>query len=144
VARRACAKVPQYMGMHAHKMGHPNLWGCILIYWDTPRVPRYMGVHPHIVGHPSIWECISIYSDTPSIWGCIPRYWDGRGLVQNCAVPCNADTPMCLWIPQFLRTPQLQHVFGCPQFDVFGESREFCKSDIVVPLIRMQAEGQNP
>jgi hypothetical protein len=52
------------------------MWGCILIYWDTPRVPQYMGVHPHIVGHPSIWECIPIYSDTPSIWGCIPTYWD--------------------------------------------------------------------
>jgi hypothetical protein len=69
---------------------------------------------------------------------------DGRGLLQNCVVPFDADTPMCLWVPQFLRTPQLQTVFGCPQSDVFGESREFCKSDIVVPLARMQAEGKRP
>ena len=34
-------------------------------------------------------------------------------------------------------------MFGLPQFDVFGDSREFCKSDIVVPLTRMQAEGTN-
>ena len=35
--------------------------------------------------------------------------------------------------PQFLRTSQLQNVFGFPQCDVFGDSREFCNSDIVVP-----------
>jgi hypothetical protein len=66
---------------------------------------------------------------------------DVKGLIQNCAVPWDADTPMCLWVPQFLRTPQLQHVFGLLQFDVFGDSFEFCKSDIVVPLTRMLAEG---
>jgi hypothetical protein len=69
---------------------------------------------------------------------------DGRGLLQNCAVPCDVDTPMCLWVPQFVRTAQLQNALGFLQFDVFGESREFCKSDIVVPLTRMQAEGKSP
>jgi hypothetical protein len=43
----------------------------------------------------------------------------------------------------FLRTPQLPNVFGLPQVDVFGDSLEFCKSDIVVPLIRIQAEGKS-
>jgi hypothetical protein len=43
----------------------------------------------------------------------------------------------------FLRTPQLPNVFGLPQFDVFGDSLEVCKSDIVVPLIRIQAKGKN-
>jgi hypothetical protein len=43
----------------------------------------------------------------------------------------------------FLRTPQLPNVFGLPQFDVFGVSLEFCKSDIVVPLVRIQAEGKS-
>jgi hypothetical protein len=41
------------------------------------------------------------------------------------------------------KNPQLQNVFGVPQFDVFGDSREFFNSDVVVPLIRMQAEGQS-
>ena len=59
------------------------------------------------------------------------------------AIPWDAATPMCLWVPQFLRTPQLQSVFGFLQFDVFGDSREFCNSDIVVPLTRMQAEGKS-
>jgi hypothetical protein len=68
---------------------------------------------------------------------------DGRGLIQNCAVPWDADIPMCLWVPQFLRTPQLITVCGPPQFDVFGDSREFCKSGIVVPLTRMKAEGKS-
>jgi hypothetical protein len=49
---------------------------------------------------------------------------------------------MCLWVPQFLRTPQLITVCVPPQFDEFGDSREFCKSGIVVPLTRMQAEGK--
>ncbi len=62
---------------------------------------------------------------------------DGRGLLRNCALPWDADTPMCLWVPEFLRTPQLQNVFGFPQFDAFGDSLEFCKSDIVVPRTRM-------
>ena len=66
---------------------------------------------------------------------------DGRGLLRNYAIPWDAPTPMCLWVPQFLRTPQLQNVFGLLQFDVFGDSREFCHSDIVVPLVRMQADG---
>ena len=57
-------------------------------------------------------------------------------------IPWDAATPMCWWIPQFLRTPQLQNVFGLLQFDVFGDSREFCNPDIVVPLTRMQAEGK--
>jgi hypothetical protein len=43
----------------------------------------------------------------------------------------------------FLRTPQLPNVFGFPQFDVLGDPLEFCKSDIVVPLIRIQAEGKS-
>jgi hypothetical protein len=68
---------------------------------------------------------------------------DGRALFHNCAVPWHADTPMCVWVPQFLRTPQLITVYGPPQFDVFGDSREFCKSVIVVPLARLQAEGKN-
>ena len=68
---------------------------------------------------------------------------DGGRLLRNCAVPLDADTPMCLWVPQFLRTPQLQNVFGIPQFDVFGDSLEFCKSVIVVPLIRLQADGKS-
>jgi hypothetical protein len=41
------------------------------------------------------------------------------------------------------KNPQLQNVCGVPQFDVFGDSREFFNSDVVVPLIRMQAEGQS-
>ena len=68
---------------------------------------------------------------------------DGRGLLRNCAVPWDAAIPMCSWVPQFLRTPNFQHVFGIPQFDVFGDSLEFCKSDIVVPLTRVQAEGNS-
>ena len=32
---------------------------------------------------------------------------------------------------------------GIPQFNVLSDSLEFCKSDIVVPLTRMQAEGKN-
>jgi hypothetical protein len=47
-----------------------------------------------------------------------------------------------LWVPQVLRTSQLQTIFGPPHFDVSGDSKEFCKSDIVVPLTRMQAEGK--
>jgi hypothetical protein len=43
----------------------------------------------------------------------------------------------------FLRTPQFPNVFGFPQFDVFGDSLEFGKSDIVVPLFRTQAEGES-
>jgi hypothetical protein len=43
----------------------------------------------------------------------------------------------------FLRAPQPQHVFGIPHFEVFGDSREFCKSDIVVPLTLTQAEGKS-
>jgi hypothetical protein len=35
-----------------------------------------------------------------------------------------------------------QTVFGPPHFYVIGDSKEFCKSDIVVPLTRMQAEGK--
>ena len=68
---------------------------------------------------------------------------DEGGLLRNCAVPRDVDTPMYLWVPQFLRTPQLQNVLGLPQFDVFGDSLEFCKSDIVVPLTRLQAEGKS-
>jgi hypothetical protein len=33
-------------------------------------------------------------------------------------------------------------MFGLPQFEVFGDSQEICKSDIVVALTRMQAEGK--
>jgi hypothetical protein len=50
---------------------------------------------------------------------------------------------ICLWVPQFLRTPQLPNVFGLPQFDVFADSREFFHSDIVVSLTRVQDEGQS-
>ena len=48
-----------------------------------------------------------------------------------------------VWVPQFLRTPQFTNVFGLLEFYVFGDSREFCNSDIVVPLTRMQAEGKS-
>ena len=74
----------------------------------------------------------------------------GANLLSRCAelegvdaIPWDAATPMCSWVPRFLRTPQLQNVFGLLQFDVFGDSREFCNSDIMVPLTRMQAEGKN-
>jgi hypothetical protein len=42
----------------------------------------------------------------------------------------------------FSKTPTAPTCFGIPQFNVFGESLEFCKSDIVVPLTRMQAKGK--
>jgi hypothetical protein len=38
---------------------------------------------------------------------------------------------------------QTKTVCGPPQFYVFGDSRELCKSGIVVPVIRMQADGKN-
>jgi hypothetical protein len=38
----------------------------------------------------------------------------------------------CFGIPQFLGTPQLQNVYGLPHFNVFCDSREFCKSNIAV------------
>jgi hypothetical protein len=64
---------------------------------------------------------------------------DGRGLFQNCAVPWDADTPMCLWVPQFLRTPQLITVcglrshfgsshFGSSHFGSRLESLQACSS----------------
>ena len=58
----------------------------------------------------------------------------------NLAIPWDSATPMCVWVLQFLRPLQLQNVYGLLEFDVFGDSREFCNSDIVVPLTRMQAE----
>ena len=97
--------------------------------------------------------CVCVYVNV-CVWCCVPFSCRAVGRGANLlsrrvelggvdAIPWDAATPMCLWVPQFLRTPQLQNVFGLPQFDVFDDSREFCNSDIVVPLTRMQAEGKS-
>ena len=96
-----------------------------------------------------IWRCVCV-----CVWCCVPFSCRAVGRGANLlsrraelggvdAIPWDAATPMCLWVPQFLRTPQPQNVFGLLQFDVFGDSRVFCNSDIVVPLTRMLADGKS-
>jgi hypothetical protein len=81
--------VPQYVGMHPHTLEYPSISDCIPIYWSTPvhrtasphsgvpermgthpltlvfGVPQFIGMHPHRPGYPSMWGCIPMYWDTP-------------------------------------------------------------------------------
>jgi hypothetical protein len=81
--------VPRHVGMHPHTLEYPSISDCIPIYWSTPvhrtasphsgvpermgthpltlvfGVPQFIGMHPHRPGYPSMWGCIPMYWDTP-------------------------------------------------------------------------------
>jgi hypothetical protein len=124
------------MGMHPHIIGHPNIWGCILIYWDTPvygdaspcaRVPQYIRMHSQTMGHPNMWGCILIYWDTPrvpqymgvrphivghpSIWECIPIYSNTLS-IWGC-IPTYWDTSIFGDTSPHTGVPQYTGIRGC-------------------------------
>jgi hypothetical protein len=68
--------VPQYVGIHSHRLGYPSEWECIDLYWGTPVFGKafpYNGGQLYVSKASLTLLSLPLLSELVSSWGCWVR-----------------------------------------------------------------------